>query len=363
MTEPSKNSKTKDTQPGHEPSQIKPSFWEERFKVSAFLYPIPRQANTLTYSLGGVTFFAFLVLIASGIILAQFYDPRLATAHQSIDYIMREATLGWFVRGIHYWSAQLLFVLLLLHMSRVIITAAYKRPREFTYYFGLILFLLMTVMVMTGTALKWDQEGFEALEHFTAIGTFLGNPADFFSTEFTDNTELLTRIFSLHTSVLPLLLVLVLAVHIYLVKALKISPHPMQTDQEQDHGEAGETFGGHMIILLKLGFGFLAIVTILALFVSPPLGPEPMPGESGVRPWWMFLWMYYVENQVGSVSGAVYAGAIIGLSLAAIPLLDRGTERNPFKRPIMIPVLILYIAVIAMSFGGYFGEAALHFQG
>jgi len=346
----------------HGPAQIKPSFWEERFKVSAFLYPIPKQANTLVYSLGGTTFFAFLVLLASGMILAQFFDPRLETAHQSIDYIMREATLGWFIRGIHYWSAQILFVLLLLHLTRVIVTASYKRPREFTYYFGLTLFLLITIMVMTGTALKWDQEGFEAMEHFTAIGTFIGDPAGFFSEKFTDNTQLLTRVFSLHTSVLPMLIILVLAVHIYLVKALKISPHPMQSEEQQDHGEAGETFGGHMRILLKLGLGFLTIVSILALFVSPPLGPNPVPGESGVKPWWMFLWMYYVENQVGGVSGAVYAGAAIGLFLALIPLLDRGPERNPFKRPIMIAVLLLYIAVIAMSLGGYFGEAAPHFQ-
>jgi len=343
-------------------AQNKASFWEERFKISAFLYPVPKQANTLAYSLGGTTFIAFLTLVFSGMILAQFFDPRVETAHQSIDYIMREATLGWFVRGIHYWSAQILFVLLLLHLTRVIVTASYKRPREFTYYFGLVLFLLMTVMVMTGTALKWDQEGYEALEHFTAIGTFIGDPTDFFSEQFTDNTELLTRVFSLHTSALPLLIVLTLCVHIYLVKALKISPHPMQTEAEQDHGEAGETFGGHIRILLKLGLGFLTLVSTLALFVAPPLGPDPVPGESGVKPWWMFLWMYYVENQVGDVSGAVYAGAAIGLFLALIPLLDRGPERNPLKRPIMIAVVVLYVAVIAMSFGGYFGEAAPHFQ-
>lgn len=295
-------------------------------------------------------------------ILAQFFDPRLETAHQSIDYIMREATLGWFIRGIHYWGVQILYVLLLLHLTRVLVTAAYKRPREFTYYFGLTLLLLMTVMVMTGTALKWDQEGFEAMEHFTAIGTFIGDPANFFSEEFTDNTQLLTRVFSLHTSVLPLLIVLVLAVHIYLVKALKISPHPLHPGDQGEPGGESETFGGHMRILLKLGLGFLTVVSFLALFVSPPLGPNPVPGESGVKPWWMFLWMYYVENQVGDVSGAVYAGAAIGLFLLLVPLLDRGPQRHPLKRPIMIPVLLLYIAVIAMSFGGYFGEAAPHFQ-
>ncbi len=340
----------------------KPSFWEERFKVSAFFYPVPRQANTLAYSLGGTTFLAFLTLLVSGVILAQFFDPRLETAHQSIDYIMRDATLLWFVRGIHYWSVQILYVLMLLHLTRVIVTASYKRPREFTYYFGLTLFMLITFMVMTGTVLKWDQEGFEALEHFSAIGTFIGDPTNFFSEGFTNSTQLFTRIFSLHTSVLPLLIILVLAGHIYLVKTLKISPHPMRPEAEQDHGEAGETFGGHMLILLKLGLGFLTLVSILALFLAPALGPIPVPGESGVKPWWMFLWMYYAENQVGGVGGVVYAGAAIGLFLALIPLLDRGHERNPFKRPIMIAVLLLYIVVIAMSFGGYFGEAVLHLQ-
>jgi len=127
--------------------QIKPSFWEERFKVSAFRYSIPKQANTLAYSLGGTITFAFLIMLATGMVLAQYFDPRIETAHQSIDYIMREATLGWFIRGMHYWSAQIMYVLLLLHLTRIIITAAYKRPREFTYYFGLTLFLLFTLMV------------------------------------------------------------------------------------------------------------------------------------------------------------------------------------------------------------------------
>ncbi len=346
----------------HGSAQKKPSFWEERFKVSALFYPVPRQANTLAYSLGGTTFFAFLVLVASGVILAQYYDPRLEAAHQSIDYMMRESSLAWFIRGIHYWSAQFLYVLLLLHLTRVLLTAAYKRPREFTYYFGLTLFLLFTMMIFTGTALKWDQEGYEALEHLTAIGTFLGAPADLFSEAFTESTQLLTRVYALHISALPLLIVLVLAGHIYLVKALKISPHPLLSEAEQDHGEAGETFGGHMRILLKLGLVFLTIVSVLALFVSPPLGPQPVPGESGVKPWWMFLWMYYAENQVGAVSAAVYAGAAMGLFLAVIPFLDRGTERHPFGRPIMITLLLFYIAVIAVSFGGYFGEVALHLQ-
>ncbi len=346
----------------HEPDGKKLSFWEERFKVSAFLYPIPRQANTVAYTLGGTTFFAFLILVFSGMLLAQYYDPTFETAHQSIDYIMNEPYLGWFIRGIHHWSAQLGFAILLLHITRVIFTAAYKRPREFTYYFGLSLFLLMTIMVMTGTILKWDQEGYEAMEHFIAIGTFLGSPADFFAEEFTENTQMITRVFSLHTSALPLFIIMALAVHIYLVKALKISPEPWTPEAEQNRGEAGATFGGHLKLLTKLGLGFFATVSVLALFFSPPLGPDPMPGESGVKPWWEFLWMYYVENKVGDVSGAIYAGAVIGLILLLIPLLDRGPERHPLKRPVMILVAVLYIVIIAMTFGGYFGEAALHFK-
>jgi len=66
---------------------------DERLKLSDFTYPVPRHANTVAYSLGGISLIGFIVLIVSGILLAQYYDPVPQLANDSVRAI---------TQGVHF---------------------------------------------------------------------------------------------------------------------------------------------------------------------------------------------------------------------------------------------------------------------
>ncbi|MFX7329536.1 cytochrome b N-terminal domain-containing protein, partial [Acinetobacter baumannii] len=76
--------------------------------------------------------------------------------------------LGSIIRGIHYWAASLTLIAVALHVLRVFLYGSYKQPREGNWIIGAILFGTLIGLFFTGTALKWDQEGYEALEHAKA---------------------------------------------------------------------------------------------------------------------------------------------------------------------------------------------------
>ena len=146
----------------------------DRLGLHLLEYEIPEHANSIKYSLGGMTLSSFMVLVVSGILLAQFFVPDPERANQSIHYLVDQIYLGWFLRGIHFWAAEVLTVTMILHAVRVFFTASYKNPREINWLIGIGLMLLMVTLLFTGTVIKWDQEAYEALAHFLWVAEQIG---------------------------------------------------------------------------------------------------------------------------------------------------------------------------------------------
>ena len=157
---------------------------DERVGLSGLAYPVPAHANRIGYILGGITFFGFLILATTGIWLAQFYHPPPGAARESVVYIMNVAPAGDIVRGIHYWTSNIVMATVLLHLGRIFVTGSYKRPREANWLIGLGLLAITMGLVFTGTVMKWDQEGYEALGHNIAAGQLLGAVGFWFSNDF-----------------------------------------------------------------------------------------------------------------------------------------------------------------------------------
>ena len=106
-------------------TQVRSGLWrwlDERLGVSALSYPVPDHANSLWYTLGGITFVGFIVLILTGVYLAQFYHPHPAQARESVLYIRDVAPIGDLVRGIHVWLASLMTLTAFLYLLRVFAT-------------------------------------------------------------------------------------------------------------------------------------------------------------------------------------------------------------------------------------------------
>src|SRR5262245_14858330 len=109
---------------------------DERLGIGGLRYPVPEHANSLAYTLGGITLVSFLLLVVTGIYLAQFYDPTPERAHASVTYITDKAFAGALVRSVHYWLATVFTITLVLHMVRTFVTGSFKAPREFTWITG-----------------------------------------------------------------------------------------------------------------------------------------------------------------------------------------------------------------------------------
>src|SRR3970040_23904 len=122
---------------------------DERLGLQGISYPLPEHAQSMAYILCGIPVTGIVILFVTGIYLAQFYHPHPADAHESVIYIITGAPLGDLVRSIHFWTAQIVTVTVLLHMLRVLFTGAYKRPRELNWSAGLGLLAVTPRLVFT----------------------------------------------------------------------------------------------------------------------------------------------------------------------------------------------------------------------
>lgn len=304
----------------------------ERLGIHLLDYEVPDHSNSIKYSLGGMTMTSFGVLIASGILLAQFFNPTLERANSSVHFLMDQVYLGWFLRGIHFWAGEILTITLVLHMVRVFYTASYKKPREVNWLIGVGLLGLMINLMFTGTVLKWDQEGYEALDHFLWVAGKFGILGAPLTESFSPGVPLLSRIYMAHISLLPIITIMLLGLHLFYIKYHKLSAKPDGTDTGQTI-----TFSQHTAYLRRAGAGVFTLICLLALTISPSLGNAPIMGLEVTKPPWQFVWIYALENIW--VPSLIVAPFLIGFCLVSIPFVDRSAETDPKKRPIAMMIL------------------------
>jgi ubiquinol-cytochrome c reductase cytochrome b subunit len=325
---------------------------DERLGLSGLAYPVPAHANSIGYILGGITFFGFLILAATGVWLAQFYHPTPEAARESVLYIMNVAPLGDVARGVHFWTANLVMAGVLLHTGRIFVTGAYKRPRELNWLIGLALLTITIGLIFTGTVLKWDQEGFEALGHNVEVGDLLGAFGFWFSPTFSTSLPIVGRLYIAHVVILPALGTFLLIAHFLLVKRHGISARPADFDAAVGGGpepdKTGSTFAVHVVRMAGFGLVILAITSFLALVVGTPLGPAPDPSIEVSKPWWMFLPFYPFEDWFGLPALIWAPGLLIG-ALALLPFVDRSPYRSPSRRrAFVIAGAIVLLALVAL---------------
>jgi quinol-cytochrome oxidoreductase complex cytochrome b subunit len=186
------------------------------------------------FTLGSASLFLFVMQGVTGILLSIYYVPSPDHAYDSIQYIMTSVAFGWLIRGIHHWGATLMVIVVFIHMLRTFFFAAYKYPREFTWFTGVILLLATLGMGFTGYLLPWNQRAYWA----TTVGTSIAGTIPYLGTFITrvlrGGAELsavtLVRFFSVHIWWLPLVIGAMIGVHLYMVIKLGISSIPKEED-------------------------------------------------------------------------------------------------------------------------------------
>jgi len=331
------------------------SWIDDRLGLSALRYAIPSHANTFWYTLGGITFVGIVVQVLTGLWLAQYYNPDPAGARASVIYIQNVATLGNVIRGIHVGVAYLVVITAVLHLLRIVVTAAYKVPREFNWLVGVGLLMLLLGSVFTGTVLRWDQEAYEAMGHNMELAGLFGSLGGFFSNAFTPTVAMLPRLYSAHVAIVPLILLVFLIAHIFLIKHHGISPTAAQSDaglsprgrlpKELQTGH----YPTHMRLMAGYGLALVGLAGIFAVLIPQGIGPEPNPLIEVTKPPMMFYWLYAFENWLG-VPGILYAGILVFGLLVLLPFLDRSPHRRLRGRRVIAALwALLLLAIVVLT--------------
>jgi quinol-cytochrome oxidoreductase complex cytochrome b subunit len=188
--------------------------------------PVPAWINYF-YCFGGVTFTLFLVQVLTGLLLSVFYSPSEAEAYQSIQRLSRTVPLGNLLRSTHHWAANLMVVMVILHMFRVFVTGSYKNPRELNWVAGALLFVMTMSFGFTGYLLPWDQKAYWA----TVVGTNMLGSVPFIGAGLAAlvrggaevSGQTLLRFYSMHVLWFPVLTAVFLWVHFHILRRLGIS--------------------------------------------------------------------------------------------------------------------------------------------
>jgi quinol-cytochrome oxidoreductase complex cytochrome b subunit/mono/diheme cytochrome c family protein len=323
------------------------------------------------YVWGSTLVFTFMVQVITGIFLWMAYSPSRTTAWESVYYIQHEMSGGWFLRGLHHYTAQAMVILLALHLMQVVIDGAYKAPREINFWLGLILMLIVLGLALTGYLLPWDQKGYWATRvatNIAGIAPVVGDATQKLALGGDDYGQLtLTRFFALHAGLLPALLIGFLVLHVAAFR--KHGIHAVQPLRKPD-----EMFWPDQI--LKDAVACLAVLlTVVFLILWPAisghqswdhtghLGAElgspadPSTTYSAARPEWYFLFLFQFLKlfegwgHTGELVGAIIVPTLLLGVLFLMPIVGKWKLGHRFN--------IMYLFLV-LGGAGYLTWAAIH---
>ncbi len=296
------------------------------------------------YVWGSTLTFGLVIQFITGIFLWMAYSPSSQTAWESVYYIQEEMAGGWFLRGLHHWTAQVMTVLLILHLMQVVIDGAYKAPREVNFWFGMILLQLILALSLTGYLLPWDQKGYWATKVATsilAIVPFVGDDLQRLVLGGPDyGHHTITRFFALHAGVLPGLTIALIVGHIYLFRR-----HGITAKQPLKKPDAA--FWPDQVF--KDAVACMAVLATVLFFVIRHHGAElaapadPSEPYSAARPDWYFLFLFQLLKYFPGTSeiwGAIILPGLVMTVVMAMPFLGKWQLGHRFNLGLLYSILI-----------------------
>jgi cytochrome b6 len=206
-------------------------WFQERLEIQAIADDItskyvPPHVN-IFYCLGGITLTCFIVQVATGFAMTFYYRPTVTEAFASVQYLMTEVNFGWLIRSVHRWSASMMVLNMILHVCRVYLTGGFKKPRELTWVTGVLLAAVTVSFGVTGYSLPWDQVGYWACKIVTGVPEAIpvagGLIVELLRGGVSVGQSTLTRFYSAHTFVLPVVAAVLMLTHFVMIRKQGIS--------------------------------------------------------------------------------------------------------------------------------------------
>lgn len=309
--------------------------------------PIPPGTGWF-FTLGSVLLALLTVQILTGAFLTLYYAPTPDHAYNSILFI-DSTTAGRIVRGLHHYGASFIVVALVLHMLRVIVFGSYKPPRELTWVSGVALLGIVLAFGLTGYLLPWDQRAYWATVVTINISRLAPLGGDAMAALMQGGTTIgaltLTRWYSAHVIFLPALLVLLVVGHLVLMRRQGISGPVRRREGAPSPFYPYHAARDVAVVLLVLG-----LLALLAWQVTPTLEAPADPTDATYtpRPEWYFLGLFQLLKYFPGrweVVGAIVLPTLAGALLVLLPWLDRGPERDPRRRPVVMAGVLAGVIV------------------
>ena len=206
-------------------------WFQERLEIQAIADDItskyvPPHVN-IFYCLGGITLTCFIVQVATGFAMTFYYRPTVTEAFASVEYIMTQVNFGWLIRSVHRRSASMMVLNMILHVCRVYLTGGFKKPRELTWVTGVALASVTVSFGVTGYSLPWDQVGYWACKIVTGVPDAVPIVGELLVKVLRGGVSVgqttLTRFYSAHTFVLPVVAAVLMLTHFVMIRKQGIS--------------------------------------------------------------------------------------------------------------------------------------------
>jgi quinol-cytochrome oxidoreductase complex cytochrome b subunit len=312
--------------------------------------PVPRHLKRWWFALGGTPAYLFVVQIATGILLAFYYEASPVTAYESVRQITEEVAYGWFIRGLHKWAATLMIAAVILHQMRVFFTGAYRAPRELNWAVGMALLICTLLTGFTGYSLVFEQLSYWGATVGANItdtvpvmggvlkGLLLGGPAY--------NEHTLSRFFILHAAVLPVTIVLLVAIHLTLVRLQGVTELRF-TDEDKDAPPTFNFFPDHLYTELIIGLILMVLLSALATISPVMMGPpaDPLTTPEIIKPEW-FFYVAFRWLKLFSGTAAVLSMGLIVCTMLVWPAIDAWLRRRTKVEDVSVWIGIVGVVAI-----------------
>ena len=294
--------------------------------------PVPYHLKRWWFALGGTPAYLFVVQIATGILLAFYYEAAPATAYESVRYITHEASFGWFIRSVHKWAATLMIAAVILHQLRVYFTGAYRRPREINWMIGIFLLICTLMTGFTGYSLVYEQLSFwgatvgaNIADTVPLVGGFIKNMM--LGGE-TYNQRTLSRFFVLHAAVLPVAMVLLIAIHIMIIRLQGVTEFKFK-DEGKSTPQTFNFFPDHLYTELIIGLLLMILLSALASIFPATMGPpaDPTSTPEVIKPEW-FFYVAFRWLKLFTGTAAVLSMGLIVFVIFTWPFIDSWIRRK-----------------------------------
>jgi len=306
---------------------------------------------TSLHYLGALAVIFIAVEIFTGILLMIYYRPSAGAAYHSCGIIMDEVRLGWLIRALHRWGADLVIILSLLHLLRVYFARAYHPPRQLNWVVGVCLLVLLLALGFTGTLLPWDQYAYWYID--SARATIAGVPAlgnfllGVFWGGWEIGEEVLLRFYVFHVGVLPWMVVGLVCLHLWLVWRLGIQePAEAAGSASRPPTVLFPDFVINLFIIVLLVGGILLSVAVI---FPPTLGrqADPLSPLSHTLPRWYLL---AVRELLRGLPGGVAALSVLAffVLLFLVPKLD--ASRHPPRGIQLLHRALGLLVILAWAF-------------